>query len=264
MRHRLGVFGTCALVCLAVLVVFLAVDAPVSAFQDTARAPEAAVATTVPDAGASTTTTIDISNKVIIIAILTFLFAAVVIALLLFYLRETFKQSLRVVTEGWRQGKNPTPRLVNATMQESINPPALAGRNHEFQGGAHVPLPPLKVEGPGVLHLNRPGKYKVTPAADASPIPVISWTAEPSGVDPVWKISPTEGQEVELTVYSEGALTLIATAKDKDYEEDRLLITAVAAEEAKPEPTTSIPFFGQGYGSQILAIVLLAFIVVLG
>lgn len=114
--------------------------------------------------------------------------------------------------------------------------------------------PPVSIAGPSVLMIGAAQAY--TASTQAGPV-AADWTVTPEGLT----IAPTHGETVQLTATKLGTYVLSATVTGQATPGR---ITVVALEAAKDSTGGAVPFIGAGYGTVLLAVVLVALATVLG
>jgi hypothetical protein len=139
--------------------------------------------------------------------------------------------------------------------------PTIRGREEAFREGEAQPETPppgpvLHIDGPGVVTVGAQSTdYKAT--IDGKAADTATWTVEPANLAIV--IPPT-GASVKVVAAVAGAFTLSAAVAGPPAASGKVQVAAIAPQNVPIE----LPFVGGGYGSIIIAIVLLATVIVLG
>ena len=225
--------------------------------------PESTVAPTA-TAEAGSTTQSSITNKDLSFALIAFGAALVATLLLLLFVRWSFGESLRALVGLARRGHNVSPDFVVATMQASDAGNALFKSSRDDVEKTFS----LIVSGPLVLPLGKDSKYTVRSSDPTVALPQLAWSkVETENPDPVLAITINQkGSEATIRPHSPGSFKLKIVAVGDDASQWQECFSDLIAQDV-PESEKGglkIPFFGQGYGSQILALFLLAVIAILG
>ncbi len=126
----------------------------------------------------------------------------------------------------------------------------------------------LIVSGPLVLAVGKDSKYTVRPSDPTIALPQLAWSkVETASPDPVLAITINQkGSEATIRPHSPGSfkLKILAVGDGADQWQESFSDLIAQADPDADKGGLKIPFFGQGYGSQILALFLLAVIAILG
>jgi len=171
-------------------------------------------------------------------AVLIFVFALLVIVALLLYLYRT--EATYYATFGLlgRAGKAPDTISVQAFTRVAFD---------ETGTGPHI-----AIHGPAHLTVGE-ASAAFTATIDGAGDSEATWLLTPADAG---SLSATTGATITITPAKAGPLTLTVTVGDTQVSTDLLA-------EAASNSTGSLPFVGSGYGSIIIAIILVATIVVL-
>ena len=231
-----------------------------------------AVTTSTPESTAVPTATAEddssiqssITNKDLTFALIAFGAALVATLLLLLFVRWSFGESLRALVGLARRGQNVAPEFVVATMQASDSGNRAFNADREESTKTYS----LIVSGPLVLAVGKDSKYTVRPSDPAIALPQLAWTKiETASPDPVLAITINEkGSEATIRPHSAGSfkLRIVAVGDGADQWQESFSDLIAQEDPDSDKGGLKIPFFGQGYGSQILALFLLAVIAILG
>jgi hypothetical protein len=166
------------------------------------------------------------------------------------------------VREFARKGVFFSPILVSATAPVSEVKAAAA----KAKGEAVTPER-FELTGPGIMTTTEKAKFTAT--VDGQPAPTTMWRVDkPVGEgleDAAPTLSASQADAVEVVASKRGAFVLIATLPGTAGAPDLEVRTQVTvAEPAKAaEDVPPLPFIGQGYGSLVGAVILIAALVVL-
>ncbi len=184
--------------------------------------------------------------------------------LLLFFVKWSFRESLSALVSLARRGHNVAPEFVVATMNASD----AGNRTFAADGEESTKTFSLIVSGPLVLAVGSDSKYTVRPSDPAIALPQLAWSkVETASPDPVLAITINQqGNEATIRPHSPGSFKLKIDAVGDGANQWQESFSDLIAQEAPDADKggLKIPFFGQGYGSQILALFLLAVIAILG
>ncbi|MGC4104804.1 MAG: hypothetical protein QM753_00425 [Thermomicrobiales bacterium] len=181
-------------------------------------------------------------------------FAALVIWWLLHFVRTTFSSSIGGLLDLAKTGKAVQPVFVNSIQQGDAT----------VRAGLVAGPEPLVISGMSPLVVGTPQTFNVAAHSGAVVDGAdIRWSSEADGdLAKAIAIQPAVGTSVSVTAFKPGSFTLHANHADSDaFAGASLPVTA-----AEPEPAgkgVTIPFFGHGYGSQVMAIVLMALATIL-
>lgn len=182
-------------------------------------------------------------------------FAALVIWWLLRFVRTTFDASLAGLLDLARSGKAVQPAFVSSVQQ------AGTGAAVTSKG---PPPDAIVIGGMSPLTVGTPQAFTATAkSGDAIDGAAITWsfTAEGELANAV-SIQPTTGASVTITAFRPGTFTLHADHSDKATFLGASLDVPVIVP-APDKKGIAVPFFGHGYGSQVMAIVLMALATIL-
>lgn len=140
----------------------------------------------------------------------------------------------------------------------SVTARAFMGGRTGVLGAGDEPAPPtiLQIEGPRAVNVGAKTTYKATTGQEGDMKPA---------QDAVWEITPTNiavidkttGAEVSVTPAVTGTFTLTVKLGSGS--------TALAVEAVAPQAkSVELPFFGEGYGSIGIAIIVLGLVLILG
>ena len=151
-----------------------------------------------------------------------------------------------------RRGHTVAPEFVVATMQASD-----AG-NRMFNADVieNAKSFSLIVSGPLVLAVGKDSKYTVRPSDPTIALPQLAWSkVETASPDPVLAITINQkGSEATIRPHSPGSfkLKILAVGDGADQWQESFSDLIAQADPDADKGGLKIPFFGQGYGSQIL------------
>jgi hypothetical protein len=229
----------------------------------TTSTPESTAAPTATSEPGSTSQS-PITNKDLSFALIAFGAALIATLLLLLFVRWSFGASLLALVSMARRGHNVSPEFVVATMQATDAGNAL----FKSANADAVATYSLIVTGPQVLPIGTNSKYTVKPSDASVALPQLSWSKVVTDrPDPVLAITINEkGSEASIHPHSPGSFKLrIAAVGDGADQWQECFSDLIAQDVSESEKGgLKIPFFGHGYGSQILALFLLAVIAILG
>jgi hypothetical protein len=197
-------------------------------------------------------------RPVIVLAIAAFVAGLLMAAGLLYFYWKTYKMSIATFADLVGKGRNVSLRAVTSTVHVA-EPPTIRSKGPNTDPA----LPPdnFKVTGPLRVEVNKPFTY-VAEGVGIGTLPPIEWKVTPvtEGIDVILE-EKAEGREVRLVALSAGTFSL--TASGGVYLPIKMDIQVEEPETAESGEPFAIPYFGEGYGTQVLAILLLASIVVL-
>lgn len=114
----------------------------------------------------------------------------------------------------------------------------------------------LKIDGPGVITVGvQSPEFSAT--IDNNAAEKATWTVEPANMAIV---IPATGAKVRVVAAMAGTFALSATATEPKEGSAKVQVAAIAPQNM----ATELPFIGGGYGSIVIAIILLAAVIVLG
>ncbi len=172
-------------------------------------------------------------------------FGFFVIAALLYYLSQVQDKYYRT-SEG----------LV--TLGKAI-PTAISIAAIERDRDGIEPVPEVKIEGPGVVVCGQAAQFK---AVSGGAEQTVDWAVEHTDVGTGQVgVEPASGPRVQVNVVEAGSYKLIA--KQGAEVRDEVVFNAVAPESAD-EKSAGLPFVGEGYGSVLIAVVILSIAGALG
>lgn len=122
-------------------------------------------------------------------------------------------------------------------------------------GGADRAAPAGEPDGPDEVTVGTAADYTVAAPGATQ----IAWSVAPTGAS----VAPATGSSTQLTATTAGTYTLTVSV-DGTSKEKTVEAVAAGTSGQGQDPGTKVPFPGEGYGSVIIAIVLLAFATVLG
>ena len=229
----------------------------------TASTPES-TATSTATTEAESTSQSPITNKDLSFALIAFTAALIATLLLLLFVRWSFGGSLRALVSLARRGHSVAPEFVVATMNASDAGNRMFNANAEESAKTYS----LIVSGPIVLAVGKDSKYTVRPSDPTISLPQLAWSkVETESPDPVLAITINQkGSEATIHPHSSGSfkLKIVAVGDGADQWQESFSDLIAQADPESDKSGLKIPFFGQGYGSQILALFLLAVIAILG
>jgi hypothetical protein len=189
-----------------------------------------------------------------IIVLMLLLLALIVVALLFRYLRESRQDYYETIREFGRKGVYFNPVLVSST--------AVAGEV-EAPNGAQVETATFELAGPGIVALGQEARFAALRngvAADSTTwvLTFADGTAVPTDRA---TLNQSAGSSVTLTAVKPGIYVLAAT----DPGPPALTLRSVITAQTLPAGSTlpDLPFIGQGYGSIVGAVIIVAALVVL-
>jgi hypothetical protein len=116
-------------------------------------------------------------------------------------------------------------------------------------------LKELKIEGPGFVPVRTNAEFKAW--QDTSPATGAQWSTIPD--DFARFIGPNQGEKVTLTPQKTGPFVLTASIGTPPTAQGSVSVAAVAL-----QPTTEeLPFMGQGYGSLVIAVLVVVAVILL-
>ena len=197
-------------------------------------------------------------RPVIVLAIAAFVAGLLMASGLLYFYWKTYQLSIATFADLVEKGRNVSLRAITSTVRVA-EPPTIRSKGPNTDPA----LPPdnFKVTGPLRVEVNKPFTY-VAEGVGIGTLPPIDWKVTPvtEGIDVLLEVK-AEGKEARLVALSPGTFSLTATCGA--YQPITMDIQVEEPAAAENEEPFAIPFFGEGYGTQVLAILLLASIVVL-
>lgn len=201
-------------------------------------------------------TAVPLDPPLAFLVVLTLLILAIFVLSRLFtYLTDSREDYYGTVREFARKGVFSTPVLISP----------IAGTAGVGTAEEAAPTTTFEVAGPGALAPGQPGVF--TALKNGSPATAVTWELRTTNGDQV--PSDTASLEVAagsgsatVTAAKSGVLVLVASLAETPVLTVRTVLTVVEPPIAADQ-LLSLPFIGQGFGSIISAIVLIAALVVL-
>lgn len=179
------------------------------------------------------------------------------------YLRDGREDYYKTFREFARKGVYVEPVMVNATAAQAA--PAIRDANGTIQESSQLPTL-FRISGPGVIVAGVPGAFRAF--LDDQPAPGTTWalTAPDGSAVPAESatVTPVTGAATTVAAARPGTYVLTATPDAAQGLSVRVQSTITAVEPpAADGDVPRLPFIGEGYGSIVGAILLLAVVVVL-
>lgn len=198
----------------------------------------AAEASPAPEPGPAFSDPINLLNSFALLLLFGTLMVIGVIVVVLVSQQLYFRASERLA----RRGISTSPRVVRASQRMT----------DDEERGAGGPTPELTIVGPDTVATGRRAAFSAV--VDGRPASGASWAIEPADAG---ELSATSGAGTSLLAKKAGPITVTATVGETSVS------LPVTVEDAQPQGTV-LPFVGAGWGSIVVAIVVITLIAVLG
>ena len=250
----LTVLLVAAIACLALAGPALAAGETATPGPAAAAMPEPAAATTPAPAqataGASRGVVVDQSHFLVLLTI-TLVFALLALGAVFLYTYFIQRKFYDIAANLGQSGKS-----VQAT---SVRPWEGAARQEAYVEGETPPVPaPMQISGPASVTVGtESGEFVASWVEGNAPAADAAWSVDPPNAAVV---NPTSGAKVKVIAAVAGAFALTASVAGQKPGTAQLRVAAVAAQAS----AVQLPFIGHGYGSIVIAVILIAAVIVLG